>query len=532
MNQFTNAMTKVPDTVTQNGALAFSTTQNPVLDLFGHLVKLDNDFDEVASELFACWGFDNESTLRLIAYARAITRKGNLSDLPIKGQGLKDFGRKAMLWLYQNHREVFFKNFAGFIEVGCWQDIWHKDFVGAWVNAKDVEFVKLITPYLKNDHLARKYLPRFKSVSNINKAKSETNREYKRARNRGLAMIVAEIQSQGYGKYTMKDLMRLKTEGTAHVWQQHISNSDFHAIDFDTLPGKALTAITKGEFLARHNLEDRFIKWLDTKDTLKSTSYLYELVAPFIGGAYQGGFKNPGKIITHTTLKQIQTYLDRAKDSKLNVMPCLDTSGSMTSQVGPTTAFNVCISLGIYFSMIQHGAFKDNVMMFDNTSKFMKLKGNYLDRLAQVMNAQTAWGGTNFLSIIDRVVKTRQANPQIPIEDYPNVYLVISDMQFNPAGANLTNHKAAIRKLNSVGLPTPLFVWWRVSQNGGKNYQNVQDDGGTIVTSGFDPSIVNMLMSEEFQIKFEEQGKSILEITPLEAMTEALSQEYLQLFSV
>lgn len=535
MNSFINALQQTPDAFTENGALAFRSTGSEILNLFGNLNDLDPDYETLAKRLDMCWDESPELTLRLIAYTRAITRKGKVCELPIKGMGLKAMGRFGMKWLYLNHREVFIKNLIGFIEVGSWQDLWHKDFVGAWVSNKDQAVIEFIASSLKHDDLARKYLPRYRSESNIRKAKCNHNREYKYTRNKGLRQIVEYVNSRSASltDFTMAGLMKTKAKGKAHSWQQAITTGNYAAIDFNSLPGKVLSWITKDKdgqsFLSRHGLEKSFIKWLDSQPALKTTSFLYELVDPFIRGTC---FREPGLLQKHTVSKQIETILNRASESKLNVMPVLDTSGSMSSRVGPTTAFNICISLGIYFSMIQHGSFKDNVIMFDDESYFKQLSGDYLQRMRSVITNETAWGGTNFQSVIDLIVETRRRNPNVPVEDYPDVYLVVSDMQFNPTDRG-TNHERALQKLDAVGLPRPLFIWWDVSGYGNSNYQNRKDNAGTMILSGFDPAIVNMLMSEDFQANFEAKAdKKLKDITPEEAMKAALSQDYLRLFQV
>ena len=38
---------------------------------------------------------------------------------------------------------------------------------------------------------------------------------------------------------------------------------------------------------------------------------------------------------------------------------------------------NVCMSLGIYFSTLNEGAFHKNVIMFDSTSRVKQLSGSF-----------------------------------------------------------------------------------------------------------------------------------------------------------
>ena len=134
----------------------------------------------------------------------------------------------------------------------------------------------------------------------------------------------------------------------------------------------------------------------------------------------------------------------------------LDTSGSMAcgiANVPGLTSFDVCVSLGLYFSALNKGAFHNTVAMFDNHSSLKTLHGeSFTDKWYEILKENTAWGGTNFQSLIDLIVDTRKKNPNIPLEDFPQTLIVVSDMQFNPTGsysysrsAERTNNESVIK---------------------------------------------------------------------------------------
>lgn len=549
MNTFLDALGKVPTGSTANGAEAFNDTQSDLVNYFANCNNLKRKYEEVELDLNKCWEENPALTLKLIGYIRAITRTSSNHKLPIKGLGLKNEGRLALKWLYINHIDIFHKNLNNFIEFGCWQDLWHKDLIG-WVDNKDYIVANYIAFSLIANNLCRKYLPRHKSLSNLLKnTKSRETIIFKQKRNKGLTLVVDCLSKIYNGEiFNMKSLMKLKVNGTAHKWQQLISNSNFNDIDFNSVPGKVLTWMTKetnkGSFLSRHNLEDKYIAWLETKESLNNTSYIYELVKQAIELYSDYNPKSLSKIQKYTIEKQIQSILNKAELSNLNVMPVLDTSGSMACGVcegSNVSALDVCLSLGIYFSMLQKGSFKDNVIAFDTTSRFIRLSGSYLDRLQAILKHNDFMGSTNFQSVIDLIVRTRTNNPSIPIQDYPDVYLVISDMAFNETSnsyynlntPNNTNHSVAVGRLTNVDLPQPLFIWYNVSSYGNDNFQNHKDDNGIMMLSGFDPSTVDRLMSKDFQLKFEEKyKKSIKEITAYETMIETLNQDYLNLYVI
>lgn len=546
MNSFLKKLEQEPTGTTLNGALSYTDTYSNLLNYFSNCNNFNRSYEEVELDLNKCWAENKDLTLRLIGYIRSISRTDNTTSLKVKGLGLKHEGRLCLRWLYLNQPNIFHENLYTLINLSSWADLWHRD-LSIWMLNKDEQVAQFIIDGLlaEDNNLCLKYLPRHKSISNIKKRNpGKSTIEFHLLRNKMLSLIADLLSLQTGINFSVKDLMKWKAEGDAHTWQQFITAKKYSSINFDKLPGKVLQWITKenenGSFLSRHNLEDSYINWLNKKEYLNNTSYIYELIKPAVEKYSCYDSKELSKIEKYTIEKQINNILKGALNSKLNIMPVIDTSGSMNTEVHKkVSALDICLSLGIYFSMIQKGYFKDYVVGFDDKSSLIKLSGNYLDRLKDLIKRQDFMGSTNFQSVIDLIVSTRVKNPSIAIEDYPDVYLVISDMQFNPIShkynswqgyytESTTNHQEAINKFKEVGLPQPLFVWYNVSSYGNDNFQNHKDDAGVIHMSGFDPSAINRLMSEDFQLKYEqENNKLIKNITPYEAMIETLTQDYL-----
>ncbi|MFO0925799.1 MAG: DUF2828 family protein [Gemmataceae bacterium] len=142
--------------------------------------------------------------------------------------------------------------------------------------------------------------------------------------------------------------------------------------------------------------------------------------------------------------RQFETILEPMRGHQLgNVLCALDTSGSMAAAVaGKTTAYDVCVSLGLVFSSLNVGLFQNAVVAFDSTSRLIRLNGTFCERLHQVESMETAWGSTNFQSVIDLLVQTRRQHPTTPVAEFPSTLLVVSDMQFNPVDGNAqTNYE-------------------------------------------------------------------------------------------
>jgi len=304
-------------------------------------------------------------------------------------------------------------------------------------------------------------------------------------------------------------------------------------LDFKAIPGRALFNLTtrKGKdgesFLSRHSLEDKYIDWIQKQPVAKFTGYPYEL--------YQKAKSNRNLAQTYTLNAQFETLIQTAmKDInpdilKKGVLCALDTSGSMSSSYwsvdpnGPAP-IDICVGLGLFFSRMLQGAFADHVIMFDNHSRFLKLKGTFCERADQIPS--NAMGGTNFQSVIDEIVRVRHQSPNIPIEDFPEVLLVVSDMQFNPTNNNTTNYQRAMTKLSVVGLPPISIIWWQVNGRFTGDVPSTMFDPGTTLISGFDGSIVTALLGAPDKVVDEKTGE-VRKTTPYEKMLACLDQEIL-----
>lgn len=166
--------------------------------------------------------------------------------------------------------------------------------------------------------------------------------------------------------------------------------------------------------------------------------------------------------------------------------------------------------------------------MFDSTSKVLKLKGNFVDKVQQINSCSTAWGSTNFQSVIDEIVHIRTKYPTIPISEFPETLLVVSDMQFDKSSAKntKTNYETMMKKLSAVGLGNIKVIWWNVTGRS-KDVPNNFDDNGVTLISGFDPAIISLILGGE-QEKVDETTGKVRALTPFENMVKALDQEVLK----
>lgn len=517
---------------TENNAIAFKSTGSKLVDQFGEAGShRGRTFNDVFGDQETLDSIDRRSAVKFIFYLRMITRK--YEDFGVnRGQGARDESFKRLLYYVYKDPNIFYNNLGLMTYVGSFRDIWDI-IVLAELNGINLDLNRIFDLYnsaLSSDQkdLALKYLPQITS-----EAKAKTKRA--KIRNR-VAKAFARFLGLDFQAYR-----QIKTEGTAHNWQQAISHQDFKAINFDHIPGRALSRLVSTKFLANQKLEKAYDAWIQSQPVAKFTGYPYELGKKVYSMRnYNFSVANMKPYEKMTIDKQFKGLLDlaRQEDGGLNgnVWVAVDTSGSMTEQVanGSTSAYNVAVSLGIYFSALNEGAFKDQIVMFDNKSTLMEVTGEFTDKYAQIVRANTAWGGTNFQSVIDLLVNVRSRNPQIPLEDYPETLLVVSDMQFNPTGTSESNHAAAMRKLARV-FPQEYVnkfkvVWWRVTGRRSGTFSSTLDDGGTYFVSGFDGAVITTILGGE-EVVDDRTGK-VRQPTAEERVEAALTQPVLELVQV
>ncbi len=522
-NNFITALFR-GNTTTENGAISNSTSGSALLDYFAKAGTYRNrGLKEVFADVSAMWEEDPKQALQIIFYNRMISRNTKgfvITENMQAGQGNRDEFRKSVKWVARYYPEVINKNLWLIPLVGCWKDLWHMELIDELDRSAVLSLIQKGIACEYNRELIAKYIPRIRSKSNTYNERHEKLNSF-------------AFDLMKYMKWSPVAYRKFKSHGKAHEFQQKLCAQLFDEIDFKSIPGKALYQMVNNRGMdgkttfERHGLDKTYLDWIKKQPTAKFTGYVYELM--------QVVNHQMSLIQKHTVDKQFEGLIQKAQSSgeiSENVWCALDTSGSMCSPVANTTAFDICLSLGIYFSTLNTGSFKDQVIMFDNASSVKKLSGSFSDKVMQLRNATTAWGSTNFQSVIEEIVRIRLAHPDIPLEDYPTTLLVVSDMQFNPVNGNTqTNYQRAMKKLASVGLPNMRIIWWWVTGRG-HDFPSTIDDKNVIMIGGFDGTILSLLLKEEVKDIPMETNKHKNENGPYEAMQKALNQELLELIQV
>lgn len=534
------AMKASHKTTSGNGALKYSTSGNDFVDDFASIAKYKEprSYEEVAKTMQLLYSIDKTKAVKMAIFIRLITRKSQvMKDKGVetleevqRGQGLKNEGIMRMLWLAINHPNSFKANLPLFIAAGSWKDIitmmnldlqyhgWDGRQLD-WGFLRGVLQAGLINP--NTTHLVRKYLPTIRTTSKCKTLESQADTIIGRWFAR--SMFPDRDNAQSYKQYR-----KLKSEGTAHSWQQLISKQLYDRINFDRIAGRALALLVGSKFLQNHNLVEKYSKWIEGKPTAKFTGFVFELFKP-LGNGYRLNHIEPYKESTiNAQFAQLVKTGKEGVNTNSGLLVVRDTSCSMTSQaVGCSmSSYDVAKSMALYFSEFLTGPFANSFAEFADTCKLRQWQGRTpVDKY--INDRCEAYGGTNFQSVIDLFI--RMKNQGVPEKDFPTGILCVSDGEFDRCRTNTsTNFQTAIRKLRNAGFSKEyvdnfkIILWDIPNSYYGKSetkFEDFADAPNFFYLSGYDPSSVAFIM----------EGKEC-KVTPrnaAELMETALDQELL-----
>ena len=549
---FGESVKSIEMTTSGNGAPKLTSTGDPFVDQFAFITNYRNPrpFVDIAEDMETLWKANPLNAMKLTFYIRMITRKVELFDGSVtksaqRGQGLRYESIMRMIWVAINYPAVFYNNLPLFIAAGCWKDIiqmmsYDLQYHG-WEN-KVLDWKKLsdfILAGLENPNtvdLVKKYLPTIKARSKCHTLESQADTiigKYIAHRLCGKGKF-SEI---AYNPDNYKKYRQLKASGTAHEWQQQISQGNFN-INFKSVHGRALALLVSSKFLENHNLEKAYEEWISSQPVAKFTGYVYELFKNL-----NGATKNYQKI---TINKQFANLIETAKqdmNNKSSFIVARDISGSMDSTVPGTnvSSGDIAKAMALYFSYLLKGRFANSYITFDNkptmrhwtgatpADKYLKSRESYV-------------GDTNFLGIADLFIEIFKSGT--PIDQFPAGLLALSDGEFSPEyvscwNSNKGNNKTTFirfkEKLLTAGFPKEYvenfkIVLWDIpngyySSTIRPKFESDADYPNFFYMSGLDPAGIAFLMGEE--AKPETAPK-----TPRELFNAAMNQELLNLIVI
>lgn len=491
---------ELPDTFTENGAHAFSTTKSACLDLFASAVR---DTSRESMEKLVERSF-NEDVVKTLAILL------NLRDAR-EGKGEKKITYYALLWLRRNYPLLYLYNLPTFVKLGYCKDlcliteIVHKEGMLKLGQKSYIE-LEYLADMLKDDFkksgdisLVAKWAPTEKGYFDKNANGSQA---------RTLAKLIFP-DDQARNKRYRKELSRLREE--LKVVEKLMAENRWEEINFSHVPSKA-HRILRNAF-GKHQA-DRYYEYLNNvkKGTEKiNTSGVqpHELVRNYL--IYNSKIDNTIEVQWDTLVKKLAD-----KGSLNRSLAIVDVSGSMNGE-----PIQVAVSLGLLTSQLTAEPFKDYVVTFSDTpalhyvgDETLLKKVNNIRRMSWQMN-------TNLLAVFDLLLyKAQECN--VSREDMIDTLFIFTDMQFDSAisrrgGKWDTVYENIRTKYERAGYDVPNIVFWNLRATK-PSFPVQKDTPGVALLSGFSGELLKLFMEGD-------------DLTPISLMNRAI-QPYIELVRI
>jgi hypothetical protein len=449
-------------TTTENGALTYSTSTNPLVDLFFRIGALRGNPDGALQNFISAYATDRNLAVRIALWARDIR----------KGAGEREIFRKILNWLEVNDFDAYTCVVKRVPELGRWDDL---------LTAKTSEGYKVATELygkaLFNDSngLAAKWAPR-KGVeaARLRNALGLTPKQYRRVIVSLTKVVESQMCSGNWSEINLEHVPSLATSRYRKAFERHLG------VQYQ----KHVEQVVAGE-----------------KKVNTGAVYPYDVLKDMRTSS------KVGKTAIIGQWNNLPNFLG----DKGFVLPMIDVSGSMLSTVtGDLTCLDVAVSTGLYLADKQTGPFANLAMTFSSRPVLIELKGNIIDKYTTLVNSQ--WNMSTDLEAAFREILKVAKNNNVPHEEMPKYLVIISDMEFNAAIGYHTNLDAAREMFNTNGYELPTVVFWNIQARSKGNSPVMANERNVVLVSGFSPAIMANVMG----------GKNV---TPYDIMLETITQD-------
>lgn len=464
MTTFTQAVQN-QEARTQNGMKARASTADPLVDLFYHVGAMRG---KDPSGIFgAAFATERELSLRTALWVRDV--RG--------GAGERETFRKLLRYVCERDVDAALSILPKVPMVGRWDDLL------TVIDTSDVikkhVFSMIRKALYAKEGLCAKWMPRKGPIAN---------------------------ELRNFLGFTPKQYRKTLVELTKVVEQQMCAK-DWENINYSHVPSVAAKRYRKAFY--RHD-EGRYKEYVEglktgvTKSGEKvkinaSAIFPHDVIRDYMQRRF--GYFGVGRSIP--TANQIQVMEAQwaalpnyVKDG--SILPLVDVSGSMTSQVDKSglTALAVAVSLGLYCADKNLGKFKDTFLTFSGSPQLLHLKGSITAKIDQMVSSSWAMN-TNLHAAFKKILDVATKG-NVPQEEMPGTLLILSDMQFDQC---VHYDDSAIemirRKYEQAGYEMPKVVFWNIN-----SYANAPAEANTkdvALVSGFSPSIVGTILSNDVE---------------------------------
>ena len=483
MDSMKTTLNETSYSVTENGALGFSTSGSALLDINFKVTSFRNKNDKAIEDAFAKAFYENKLiALKWLAYARDREQ----------GIGERRLYRVCLKWLATEQPEIAKAIFG----------------LSGFYGRLDDMFVLLDTE-LKQDVITYVSKQLKEDIENMNagkpcsllakwlKSPNASSNETKR-----LAKVIYTGLDMTEAQYR-KTLSKLRKY--LNVIEVKMSAKEWGAIDYNAVPSRA-NLIYKNAFLKNDEERRRaYLAALERGDKEvkinSSVNFPHDIVHSYMsGGRWSQSLK-----AKDTALEQLWKALPDFVQGQGNTICVADGSGSMCSTVGGTnvTCLDVANALAIYFAEHSSGQFKDKYITFSRRPRFVDFsQASTLREKIAIALQHSEVADTNIEAVFDMILKTAVDN-KLSQDDIPANVLILSDMEFNSCAcdnssrARKTLFREIEQKWNAAGYKMPRCVFWNICSRTGTLPVNQHETFPVALVSGFSPAICKMVLSGE-----------------------------------
>jgi len=481
--------------LTENGAIAFKSSGNSLVDLFYATVrgidlnKLTYLFNKSLEEY-------PQETLKLIFYTRDCRTGKGERDISYNMLKMLEY---ALPNIYNSNIKLIVEKYGKFEDYlyldklirctklsGCTKLITRPE-LDLFIN-KLKEDIDIIS---KEDHLTGT------GTNKISLAAKWAPREHGYFNHQQIYMAKKLSPLREYKKEYRKLIKSLMDK--LNIVEKQMSNKEWDSINFSHVPSKAMKAYSKKQVKIKsecdsnnngvqagafyRHCDDRFREYL--MNVAKGTEKInikgilpHELIHEYF---VINKYNETVELQWDKLIKEIKNSGDG--NNLGDATAIVDVSGSMQG-----TPMEVAIALGIIV-----GELTDNqVITFSEVPEWFHIKeGGLFNKYNQMIKMK--WGGTtNFAKSMDLILEK-----SIKHNKCPKVLFVFSDMQFNVADRNcVSNYNYCVNKFKENGFNVPQIIFWnlRDSKTESLACPITVHDTGTLMVSGFNTDLLQMFL--------------------------------------
>jgi hypothetical protein len=437
------------ETHTTNGMPSLKSADSACVDLFYKIGASRGK--SITGEFTKAFVENSDVALRIAQWARDV--RG--------GAGERQLFREILAHLEKHEPDMALALLPKIPEIGRWDDL----FIFEMPTLKSAAFALIGSALKEGNGLAAKWCPRKgKTANELRQFLGLSPKQYRKT----LVALTKVVETQMCAK-------------------------DWDNINFSHVPSQASRIYRKA--FARHTplFAEYVSKLINGDTTVKVNSdaifphdVLKDLISPYIY------LKNVEADHITAQWNALPNYVGEG-----NILPLVDVSGSMATPAGKNssvTCLQIAVSLGLYLSDKNKGAYKDQFVTFSERPQLLTLKGSILEKVEQMVKSD--WGmNTNLVSALNLILENALLN-HVPQSDMPKMLLILSDMQFDQcARFDHSAMEAVEKRFEQAGYTAPQVVFWNLNSH--SNVPVRADKSGAALVSGFSPSLMKSLLAAD-----------------------------------